>query len=112
MILRVLDPQELSLQLESPSMVVDMETGREIYLDPAAARQTYQSGFDEHRRQLQVICDSLGVDLYTMRTDDPLEASLFHLINTQRRRAASAARSGMLTSAGRSGSAGSGSAGD
>lgn len=111
MILRVLDPQELSLQLESPSMVVDMETGREIYIDPAAARELYRSGFEAHQQQLQAICDALGVDLYTMRTDDPLEQSLFHLISTQRRRAAGTTRSGMLASAGRSGSAASNRAG-
>ena len=111
MILRVLDPGELSLQLESPSMVVDMESGREIYLDPAAAKETYQAQFDAHRDELQAICDSLGVDLYQMRTDESLDQSLFHLINTQRRRAAGTSRAGMLASAGGKGSSMSAAAG-
>jgi uncharacterized protein (DUF58 family) len=96
MILRVLDPGELELQLESPSMVVDLESGKEIYLDPAAAKESYKTRFDEHRRELQAICDSLGVDLYDIQTDESLEQSLFHLINTQRRRASGTARAGML----------------
>ena len=39
LIIRVVDPAELELKLKSPSMVVDMETQREIYLDPEAAHQ-------------------------------------------------------------------------
>jgi uncharacterized protein (DUF58 family) len=101
MILRTLDPAELDLKLASPSMVVDMETGREIYLDPDAARQTYREQFDQHRDQLQAICDSLGVDLYQVRTDQPLDESLFHLISTQRQRAGGPARTGMLVSSSR-----------
>lgn len=101
MILRVLDPGEVTLQLESPSMVVDMESGREIYLDPASAKASYQAKFDEHRRELQGICDALGVDLYEMRTDEALEQSLFHLINSQRRQAGGPSRAGMLATAGR-----------
>ena len=111
MILRVLDPGELALKMESPSMVVDMESGREIYLDPEAAKEAYRTRFDEHRRQLQAICDALGVDLYQMQTDESLEQSLFHLISTQRRRVAGASRAGMLTSAGRTSASSSASGG-
>jgi uncharacterized protein (DUF58 family) len=102
-ILRVLDPAELELKIESPSMVVDMESQREIYLDPEAAKETYRTQFDEHRSELQSICDSLGVDLYQMRTDEPLEESLFHLVSAQRRRSTGTARAGMLASAKRAG---------
>jgi uncharacterized protein (DUF58 family) len=111
MILRILDPGEIEFQLPSPSMVVDMETGREIYLDPDAAKALYAARFEEHQSQLQTICNSLGVDMYVMRTDQPLEQSLFHLINTQRRRASGAARAGMLVSAGRTASSSAGSGG-
>lgn len=103
MILRLLDPAELELQIESPSMVVDMESGREIYLDPVAAKEAYRDRLQQHRKGLQAICDALGVDMYQMETDQPLEQSLFHLINTQQRRATGATRAGMLASAGRVG---------
>lgn len=103
MILRTLDPAELELKLESPSMVVDMESGREIYLDPDAARETYREQFDQHQDELQQICDSLGVDLYQMRTDDPMDQALFHLISTQRQRGSTTARAGMLAGSSRSG---------
>lgn len=104
LILRTLDPSELELKLESPSMVVDMETGREIYLDPDAARASYREQFATHQQELQSICDSLGVELYQITTDEPLEQSLFHLIGAQQRRTSGTARAGMLASSGRTGS--------
>lgn len=106
MILRILDPHELNFHLDAPSMVVDMETGREIYLDPDAALQSYQREFGEHRQKLQGICDSLGVDLYEMQTDQPLDDGLFNLINTQHKRSSGTSRAGMLASSSRTGSSG------
>ena len=104
LILRTLDPAELELQLKSPSMVVDMESGREIYLDPDAAKAHYAKQFGEHQRQLREICDSLGVGLYDIATNDPLEDALLHLVTTQRVRTGGPARGGMLTSSSRTSS--------
>ncbi len=86
-------------------MIVDMETGREIYIDPAAARRDYVERFQDHGRQVQAICDSLGVDYFPITTDQPMEQVLFHWVNSQQRRRARAARTGMLASANRSGGA-------
>jgi uncharacterized protein (DUF58 family) len=101
MILRTLDPSELNLSLDAPSMIVDMESGRQIYLDPDAARETYRERFDAHRQQLKSICNSLGVDLYEIDTNQPLERALLHLVSTQRSRSAGTTRAGMLSRAGK-----------
>lgn len=87
-------------------MVVDMESGREIYLDPDAARENYRRDFDAHASQLQTICDSLGVDLYRMVTDQSMDDALFHIVDAQQRRGKSTARSGMISGATRTGGAG------
>ena len=100
-VLRVLDPAELDLNWSSPSMVVDMESSREVYLDPEVARDRYRTQFSEHQTQVQQVCDSLGVDLYRMITDGPLEDALFHLIDAQQRRGRGTARGGMLAVAAR-----------
>ena len=105
LIIRVVDPAELELKLKSPSMVVDMETQREIYLDPEAASQAYAQQFGEHRDHLQAICDSLGVEIYEIRTDQPMDDALFHVVSTHRRRANGPARAGMLASPGQGGGA-------
>ncbi|NND97561.1 MAG: DUF58 domain-containing protein [Pirellulaceae bacterium] len=104
-ILRTLDPSELELKLDAPSMVVDMESGREIYLDPEVAREQYLQKFNQHADDLQSTCDSLGVDLYAMVIDHPVDDSLYHIVDAQQRRGKSTARSGMLAGAARSGAA-------
>lgn len=97
MILRVLDPAEIDFQMDSPGMILDMESGREIYLDPEVARAGYREKFDRHRGELKTICDSLGVELFDVSTADPIQQSLFHIISVQKRRAAGPNRAGMLT---------------
>ncbi len=101
LILRTLDPAEIELQISAPSMVVDLETGQQIYLDPDAARQSYQQRFSEHQQELQSICNSLGVDLHQVQTDQPLERSLLQLISTQRQKNQRTQRSGMISRAAR-----------
>ncbi|QDT12235.1 DUF58 domain-containing protein [Planctomycetes bacterium K23_9] len=98
-ILRVLDPAEFDFQIDKPSMVLDVESGREIYIDPDAARQDYQTKFNEHRQQLGDVCDSLGVDHYEISTDDSMDDALFHIVDAQSRRGKSTARGGMLVGA-------------
>ncbi len=97
MILRTLDPGELRLSMAGPTTVRDMETGREIYLDPATAREQYEKNFAAHRGEIRGICDSLGVDLYELSTDQPLADALLHVVSTQKQRGGRAARRGMLT---------------
>ncbi len=97
LILRTLDPAEVELQLASPSMVVDLETGKEIYLDPDAARKSYRDRFSEHQQELQAICDSLGVDLFEIHTDEPLDGALFQLVSTQRQKSQGTTRAGMIS---------------
>ncbi|MGV3486381.1 MAG: DUF58 domain-containing protein [Planctomycetaceae bacterium] len=92
MILRTLDPAELALQIESPGFVVDMETGRDIYIDPQVAAKDYTRQFESHRDQIKLICDHLGIDLFQVATDRPLQASLFDILSAQQQRGRVTAR--------------------
>ena len=67
-------------------MFLDVETGRELYIDPDQARQQYQAKFTAHARALKEICQRLGVDLYDLPTNKPLEHALFDLIQSRMRR--------------------------
>lgn len=97
LILRTLDPAEIELQITKPSMVKDLESGKQIYLDPDAARTTYQQRFTEHQTELKAICDSLGVDLHEIRTDQPLDRALAQLVITQRQKGQITNRAGMIS---------------
>ncbi|QEG41435.1 DUF58 domain-containing protein [Roseimaritima ulvae] len=85
-ILRVLDPAEIDFRLAAPSLVTDLETDQEMYIDPDTAAADYRLRFDAHEAELQSICNDLGIDFYRLPTDGPLDVALFDLINAQSRR--------------------------
>lgn len=85
-VFRVLDPAEINFQFQQPSMFQDLESGREMYVDPDTVRETYLQQFQEHREGIRGACSQLGIDLYEMTTDRPLELALFDFLNTRLRR--------------------------
>lgn len=91
-VIRVLDPAEVSFTFQDEAMFFDLESGRELYVDPQAARAEYQRRFRDHATDLSRACSSLGVDLYDLTTDQPLDLALFDLINSRIRRGRIVAR--------------------
>jgi uncharacterized protein (DUF58 family) len=79
--LRVLDPREVDFTLPSSTMLRDMETGKQIYVDPAVAKKSYDERFAAHRQQLTDLCHRRGTRLETVVTDRPLENALFDLVS-------------------------------
>lgn len=92
LLLRILDPAELQFSFQEESLFHDLETGRELYIDPDAARRNYLERFEEHRRSLEQACVDLGIDLYQLTTGEPLELALFDLLNSRLRRTRQVAR--------------------
>lgn len=93
-ILRILDPAELTFPFHDPTMFLDVETGRELYVDPDGIRDRYREKFAAHAQSLKEICSRLGVDLYDLPTDQPLEHALFDLLNSRMRRGKRISRRG------------------
>lgn len=89
---RVLDPMELNLEIEAPAMFQDLESGRQLYVDPEAARVEYRRQFDEHRGKVKQICDGLGIDFFELTTDRSLELLLFDFLNARMRRGRTVSR--------------------
>lgn len=85
-VLRVLDPAEVSFSFETPAMFRDVESGREIYIDPNTARASYLRKFAEHKAQVEKACADLGIDHDLVTTDRPLDVVLFDLIKSRMRR--------------------------
>lgn len=85
-LIRTLDPVEVSFQFQDESLFFDMESGRELYVDPNAVRASYQEKFAIHVRELTRICNNLGMDYYELTTDQPLDHALFDLLNARMRR--------------------------
>jgi uncharacterized protein (DUF58 family) len=93
-VLRILDPAELDFPFADAAMFLDVETGRELYVDPDLARRQYQAKFAAHAQALKEICQRLGVDLYDLPTNKPLETALFDLLHARMRRGRLVARHG------------------
>ena len=91
-ILRVLDPRELDFQFDKPAMFHDVETGRDLFIDPQVARQKYLDQFQEHSQSLTVICRNLGVELHQVSIDRSLVLILFDLLSDRMKRGRSAVR--------------------
>lgn len=81
LVIRVLDPSEITLDFKQSTMLVDAETGREMYIDPEAARRDYQSRFRAHEAQLIDICHRRAARVVTITTSEPPESALLELIN-------------------------------
>ncbi len=91
-VFRVLDPTEIDFAFDKPAMFHDLESGRELYVDPAATRDEYLRRFEEHRQGIRKACNSLGIDLYEATIDRPLELVLFDFLNSRSRNGQRVAR--------------------
>jgi uncharacterized protein (DUF58 family) len=91
-LLRILDPAEVHFTFTNPSMFKDVESGREMYVDPDAVRAEYLRRFGEHATELAKICSDLGIELAPETTDRPLELVLFDLLKARMRKGGPARR--------------------
>jgi uncharacterized protein (DUF58 family) len=85
-IFQVLDPNELAFNFESAMLFQDVETGKDFYLDPAAARAEYQRRLQTHSTAVETACHQLGFDFFHVATNRPLELVLFDFLKSRRRR--------------------------
>ncbi len=86
-VLRVLDPAEVAFSFATPAMFQDVESGREFYIDPAAARAGYLARFAVHATEIERACADLSIAFQSITTDSPLELMLFDLLRARLRRA-------------------------
>lgn len=100
-VLRVNDPAEIEFSLPQAAMIRDMETGAELYIDPEVAKSQYEANFKTHQTQLVAICESLGIELAQMVTNQPMDQALFELLSVQTRRSRGPQRSGSISAASR-----------
>jgi uncharacterized protein (DUF58 family) len=99
-LLRVLDPAELAFDFKTPAMFEDMESGKDLYVDPLAIRDQYRANFTRHAEAVDKICRDLGITLFPMSTSQPLELALFDVLQVRLRAGRQVARAGGHRSAG------------
>jgi uncharacterized protein (DUF58 family) len=84
-VLRVLDPAEVEFPFQDAALFHDLESGRDLYVDPQAARERYRQRFDEHAAAIARACNKLGITLTNLSTDRVLELALFDFLSARLR---------------------------
>ncbi len=85
-VFQVLDPAELNLGLDQAALFEDVESGRTLYIDPAAARAGYTQKLEAHCAALRATCRRLGVSYHLLPTAQPLEIALFEFLQERMKR--------------------------
>jgi uncharacterized protein (DUF58 family) len=85
-VLRILDPFEVQFGFTAPAMFHDVESGRELYVDPETAREEYLRRFTAHGAAIERACVDLDIEYKLITTDRPMELVLFDLLKARMRR--------------------------
>jgi uncharacterized protein (DUF58 family) len=72
----ILDPQEIRPEMKGPSILVDLETGKEIEVIPEYTKTTYRAKIQTHIEQLRSRIRAAGMDYHLLVTDQPLDDAL------------------------------------
>ncbi|MDF1810970.1 MAG: DUF58 domain-containing protein [Verrucomicrobiales bacterium] len=79
-IIQCLDPAEREFPFDKAVHFEDSETGRELYVNPAAARKDYLQRLQTHLDGIRKICTKVGARYHLFSTDYPLELALSELV--------------------------------
>lgn len=93
-VFQVLDPREARLDLDGPLVLEDLESGRTVQVDPAAARPGYLKLLEEHTAAVRGLCGRLGASWQRLTTDEPLERALHGYLQSRGRPSARMRRAG------------------
>jgi uncharacterized protein (DUF58 family) len=85
-VFQVLDPNELAFYFQNAMLFQDVESQRDIYIDPEAARASYQRRLREHSEGVEAICRKLGFAFHRVVTDRPLDLALLDFLRSRARR--------------------------
>lgn len=80
LLLQVLDPAELKFDFDRAVMFRDVESGRDLFIDPATARKEYLKRLQAHNDAVLGTAQRLGAGCRTFSTDCPLELAMFDFL--------------------------------
>lgn len=88
LLFHLLDPAERQFDFTRASLFRDVESERELYIDPLAAKRDYLRKLETHIGAARAACEKLGIGYHPLSTDQPMELALFDFLRArmQRRR--------------------------
>jgi len=85
-VFHVLDPAEMKFEFDKAALFLDVESGKELYIDPIAARKEYLRKFTAHNAGIESACRKLGAAYHRLTTDQPLDLALFDFLRSRMQR--------------------------
>jgi uncharacterized protein (DUF58 family) len=85
-VFHVLDSAELKFDFNSPALFQDIETGRNMYVNPSDAQTSYKRMLGKHLTIAKSICQNLGIDYHLFSTDRPFDLALLDFLQDRKRR--------------------------
>lgn len=82
-VFQVLDPAELDFNFSAAARFQDLETGRDLFLEPTLAKNDYQRRLNDHLAAVRAICQRLGIAHVQLSTAQPLEMALFDFLKVR-----------------------------
>ena len=82
-VFQVLDPAERTFDFDQAARFLDMETGRDLFLDPSLARTDYVRRLEAHVESVRASCEGLGISHVLLDTSKPLELALFDFLKAR-----------------------------
>lgn len=86
LLFHLIDPAEQTFNFPHASLFRDVETDRDLYIDPLAARKEYLRKFQAHTAAARQIAENLGAGYQQLTTDAPLEFALFDFLRARMQR--------------------------
>lgn len=86
LLFQLLDPAELDFNFSEPALFRDLESGRDLYIDPRHARRQYLQKLGAHNDAIRSICQGLGIGYHRFDSGRPLELALFDFLRARLQR--------------------------
>ena len=86
LVLRVLDPAEIEFPFDEANVIHDLESGKDVYVEPSEIREHYKTNFAAHEAKIVDACQRLGAEYSRLLTSDPIENALFDVVRSQMQR--------------------------
>ena len=85
-IFQVLDPNELEFKFDRAMLFQDVESEKDIYLNPETVRAEYLRKLHAHAAGVETICRKLGFAFHRVVTHEPMDISLFNFLQSRKSR--------------------------
>jgi uncharacterized protein (DUF58 family) len=94
LLFHILDRAEVNFDFDQAGQFYDVESGRDLYIDPALVRKQYRRNMDKHMELARLTCQKLGIAYHHFTTDRPLELALFDFLRSRMQRGRTGKRLG------------------